>query len=67
MNFNRMDTAHRLRVDAKLFGGNTNIMNTIESVLDPVVVTRTSICSRFPTLHKQAYCLCISNANQNNN
>lgn len=36
MNFNRMDTAHRLRVDAKLFGGNANIVNSNETVLEPV-------------------------------
>lgn len=52
MNFNRMDTAHRLRVDAKLFGGNANIVNSIETVIETVAApspaTIPPVCSRSP-------------------
>lgn len=58
MNFNRMDTAHRLRVDAKLFGGNANIVNSIETELEPVSPASTT--SRSPSFTtKQAYCLFV--------
>lgn len=70
MNFNRMDTAHRLRVDTKLFGGNANIVNSFETVNETVAAPLPPtpppppVCSRSPC-KAELFFLFVLNVNQN--